>query len=184
MSIFPIHTPDTAPEAARPILEGARRKFGFVPNLLGALAESPAALEASVAVSDILGRSSFDAAEREVVLTTVSATNDCAYCVAAHTAIAELAKVPAEVIAAVSEDRPIDEPRLEALRRFTKIVLDKRGWATEADVQALLAAGFERRHALDVVLAVSFKTLLNYADHIIGTPLDAAFAGTAWQKAS
>ena len=39
MSIFPIHTPDTAPEAARPILEGARRKFGFVPNLLGALAE-------------------------------------------------------------------------------------------------------------------------------------------------
>ena len=34
MSIFSIHTAESAPEAARPILGLAARKFGFVPNLL------------------------------------------------------------------------------------------------------------------------------------------------------
>ncbi len=32
MSIFSIHTAESAPEAARPILGSAARKFGFVPN--------------------------------------------------------------------------------------------------------------------------------------------------------
>jgi len=46
MSIFSIHDEQTAPEASRPILEGAKAKYGFLPNLLGGLASSPAALEA------------------------------------------------------------------------------------------------------------------------------------------
>ena len=34
---YTIHTPETAPEAARETLEGARKAFGFVPNLLGVM---------------------------------------------------------------------------------------------------------------------------------------------------
>ncbi len=47
MSIFSIHTAESAPEASAPILDSAARKFGFVPNLLGALAEAPAAIHRS-----------------------------------------------------------------------------------------------------------------------------------------
>ena len=77
MSVFSIHTAETAPEASRPILNSAARKFGFVPNLLGALAEAPAALQAAVTLIDILARSSFTPTEREVVLITVSTANEC-----------------------------------------------------------------------------------------------------------
>ena len=59
MSIFSIHTEQTAPEASRAILEGAKAKYGFLPNLLGGLAESPAALEAYVTLSGIFDKSSF-----------------------------------------------------------------------------------------------------------------------------
>ncbi len=183
MSIFSIHTAETAPEAARPILDGAARKFGFVPNLLGALAEAPAALQAAVTLIDILARSSFTPTEREVVLITVSTLNECHYCVAAHSTIAGMHKVPAEVIAARRDGRPIADARLEALRRFTKTLVETRGWATEDDVQALLAAGFTRGQAFEVVLGVAFKTLLNYADHLVGTPLDDAFAPQEWTAA-
>ena len=39
MSIFSIHGEQTAPEASRPILEGAKAKYGFLPNLLGGPAD-------------------------------------------------------------------------------------------------------------------------------------------------
>ena len=183
MSIFSIHTPETAPQASRAILDGAKRKFGFVPNLLAALAEAPAALEAAVSLMDALARSSFTPTEREVVLIAVSAKNGCDYCVAAHSTIAGAQKVPAEVIAALREGRPIADPRLEALRRFSETVVEARGWVSEADVQAFLAAGFDRQQVLEVVLGIAFKTLLNYTDHLVGTPLDEAFAAQAWPAA-
>jgi hypothetical protein len=42
---FPVFTPETAPEASRPLLEQTARRLGFVPNLTGELAASPAAVE-------------------------------------------------------------------------------------------------------------------------------------------
>src|SRR3954454_339354 len=48
MSRFPIHDDLTAPEASLPILKGACSTAGQLPNLLGVLAGSPAALKASV----------------------------------------------------------------------------------------------------------------------------------------
>lgn len=41
MPHFPIHTRETAPEAAKPLLDGSVKTFGFVPNLHGVMASSP-----------------------------------------------------------------------------------------------------------------------------------------------
>ena len=40
MSIEPLHI-DYAPEDARPLLEKAKQKYGFVPNILGVMAHAP-----------------------------------------------------------------------------------------------------------------------------------------------
>ncbi len=40
MTDFTIHTTDSAAEASRDLLEGAQPKYGFVPNLIGAMAEA------------------------------------------------------------------------------------------------------------------------------------------------
>ncbi|MCH8137602.1 MAG: carboxymuconolactone decarboxylase family protein [Proteobacteria bacterium] len=180
MSIFSIHGEQTAPEASRPILEGAKAKYGFLPNLLGGLAEAPAALEAYVTLSDIFDKTSLTPAERQVVILATSAENGCEYCVAAHSTIAAMLKVPDDVIEALRDGRPINDERLEALRKYTETVVRKRGWADKDDVQAFLAAGFDRAQVLEIVLGVAFKTLSNYANHLIQTPVDAAFAPRAW----
>ena len=180
MSIFSIHNEQTAPEASRPILEGAKAKYGFLPNLLGGLASSPAALEAYVTLSDIFDKTSLTPAERQVVILATSAENGCEYCVAAHSTVAAMLEVPDDVIEALRDGRPIDDERLEALRKFTETVVKTRGWADEDDVQAFLAAGFDRAQLLEIVLGVAFKTLSNYANHLIATPVDAAFAPRAW----
>lgn len=64
MSRLPILTPDTAPDAARPFLENARQASGFIPNLLGVLANAPAALEAYVTVSGLNAKASLGLPER------------------------------------------------------------------------------------------------------------------------
>jgi uncharacterized peroxidase-related enzyme len=181
---FPVHTTDSAPEAARPILTGAGKNFGFVPNLLGKMATAPALLKAYTQLGALFDQSSFSATERQVVLLTVSAVNGCDYCVAAHTVIAGMQQVPAPVVTAVRDDAPLADPKLEALRRFTAAVVTRRGWPDATDLESFTAAGYGAQQALEVVLGVGMKTLSNYTNHIAGTPLDDAFRPAAWTRAA
>jgi uncharacterized peroxidase-related enzyme len=161
MSEFQVHTPESAPAASRPTLLAAGEKVGFVPNLYGVLAESPTALEAYTTLSAIVDRSSLTSVQRHVVLLTVSRENGCGYCVAAHSTLAVMGKVPAEILAALRRGEPLPNARLEALRAFTAAVVAERGWAGGQPLDAFLAAGFDRAAVLDVVAAVAMKTLSN-----------------------
>lgn len=181
---YTIHNPDTAPEAAREILTSAKKTYGFLPNLLGAMAEAPALVKAYTTLSRIFEETSFSAAERQVVLLTVSYENRCEYCVAAHSVVAAMQKVPDDVVGAIRNGKPIADAKLEALRRYTTAVAASRGWPTEEDTKVFLAAGYGKQQVLEVVLGVGFKTLSNYTNHIAKTPLDEAFRKGAWSKAA
>jgi alkylhydroperoxidase family enzyme len=91
---------------------------------------------------------------------------------------------PAELVAALRSGTPLPDSRLESLRTFTGKLVQRRGWLEDADVQEFLAAGFEQQQVLEVVLGVTQKTLSNYANHLAGTPVDAAFAQFAWKEPS
>lgn len=172
-----LHTPETAPEAARAPLRQVGKMFGRVPNLLATMAESPALLNGYLAVAAAFEGSSFSPLEKHVVLQTVNATNECHYCTAAHSAVAiGVTRIDPAVDSALRELRPLADPRLEALRRFAHAVAQRRGWAGEEEVEAFLAAGYTRAQLLEVVLGVGQKTLSNYVNHLVGTPLDAPFS--------
>lgn len=179
MSKFKVHGADTAPAKSAEWLQQAKSAFGFVPNLLGTFAEAPATLEGYMTLGRIFDGSSFDATERQVVLLTVSRYNDCHYCVAAHTVIAGMQKVPRNVVDAIRDGRAIGDERLEALRRFTTAVVDKRGQVGDEDIASFEAAGFSRQQVLEVILGVAYKTISNYTNHVAQTPLDDAFAAEA-----
>lgn len=59
MSRFAVHTKDSAPVESAPLLESAEQAFGFIPNLLGVFAESPATLEGYLSLSQLVDKSSF-----------------------------------------------------------------------------------------------------------------------------
>lgn len=179
---YPVHSIATAAPAAQPELAGAKSAYGFVPNLLGMMAEAPALLRGYRALSEAFDATSLTPAERQVVLLATSAVNGCEYCVAAHTVIAGMQKVPAPVVEAIRTGRAINEPRLEALRRFTEAVVATRGWPTSEVTAAFVAAGYGSTQVLEVVLGIGLKTLSNYANHIAETPLDSAFAPAAWSR--
>jgi len=182
MTDFPTHTLDTAPAAAKPFLQGAQDALGFVPNLYAAMAEAPALLEGYQALSAIFDTSNLSATERQIILMTNNLLNGCDYCMAAHTTISQGSGVPVDVINALRNDTPIADPKLEALRTFTKVVNETRGWPLETDVRALIAAGYTTQTVLEVVLGTGLKVLSNYTNHIVETDVDAAFAPNTWQR--
>jgi len=181
---YTVHTIESAPAGAKEILEGAKKGLGFVPNMFAVMAEAPALLKAYTTLSGIFDETSLSATERQVVLLTVSYENECKYCVAAHSVISGMQKVPADVVQAIRVGQPIADKKLESLRRFAAAVVTSRGWPSDADTAAFLSAGYGRQQALEVVLGVGMKTLSNYANHIANIPLDQAFASAAWSKAA
>ena len=180
MTEFTLHTKETAGDTGAAAMAQAEQKWGMVPNLIAKMAEAPAVAEAYLALADALGRSSLSPAEAQTVLLSVSRVNECHYCMAAHSAIAEMQQVPAEAIEALRSGSPIPDAKLEALRRFTVSVLEKRGWVSDEEIEPFLAAGFTKGQVLEVILGISMKTLSNYVNHIVQTPVDAAFQAKAW----
>ena len=106
---------------------------------------------------------------------------DCLNDMAAHSVIASMQKVPADVIQAIRNDKPIADEKLEALRTFAATLIEKRGWLSDDDIAAFRSASSSQAQVLEVVLAASLKTLSNYANHLTETPLDDAFSNRAWQ---
>ena len=68
----PLHTQDSAPEGSRELLRGIEDKYGFVPNILKQMAQSPTALDGTAHLMGLMDESSLTPAERWVVLLVVS----------------------------------------------------------------------------------------------------------------
>ncbi len=182
MTCFTVHTNDSAPAEARPDMAAAEDTFGFVPNVLAVLAESPSALGGYLTLTRLLERSAFSPSEQQFLLLAISAVNGCDYCVAAHSLGGDKSGLDAKVIEAVRLGNPVPDSKLRALFDFTKTLVETRGWVPESDIDHFFAAGYSKRHILDAVLAVSLKTLSNYVNHIAGTPLDRALEAGRWKQ--
>lgn len=173
MSRIEIQTIATAAPEAAARLQAAGRASGFVPHLLGVLANAPVALEAYQTLTAINARGSLSAEEREVVQIAAAVGNDCGFCVAGHTRIvtAKLAMDSAD-LEGLRTGGGLATPRLDALASFTREVIHHRGQVSDAALQAFLAAGFSQGQALEVVLGVSLATLCNYANNLAQTPIN------------
>ena len=184
MANFTLHTPETAPEGARDFIAGVEKKMGFVPSLYAVFAENPAVLDAYTQLSDQLAKTGLTPLEQQIVTITASVENECHFCVAAHTTISEAQGLDLTVIDAVREDRPIADPKLEALRVFTKKVVIDRGFVSDTDVDAFLVSGYDRAAVLAVILGVAMKVITNYTNHVAETPVNEAFQQHAWTPKS
>jgi uncharacterized peroxidase-related enzyme len=85
--------PETgAPVKVKAIYDEVKKVLGvpFVPNLFKALAVNPELLEATWnQFKTVMGPGELTRREKELVALAVSATNNCKYCILAHTAAAK-----------------------------------------------------------------------------------------------
>ena len=170
---FRMHEPDQAPEASQTLLHQAAQALGKAPNLERVMAEAPALLEAYVRTWAIFDTTSLDAAERQVVYQVANVENGCAYCRPWHAYLSHLSQMGPEDVIRLRDGEQLSDPKLEALRLFTKSILETRGAIEEGQFNSFLEAGFTRQQALEVVLGLAIKVMSNYTNALAGTPLDA-----------
>lgn len=76
MARLTVHNVESAPEAAKARVETALKNNGFLPNLIGVLANAPAALAMYQEVGALNAATSLTAGEREVVQITAAVLNE------------------------------------------------------------------------------------------------------------
>ena len=167
MPRIPLQTVESAPQESQAFAAKALANNGFLPNLIGVLANAPVALETYLTVSGINARASLTLAEREVVQLTAAALHGCDFCLSGHTAIvAKKAQLDAVTALNLQRGQPTGDARLDAVQTFTKEVIATRGATTDAALAAFRAAGYNDQQALEVVLGVSLATLCNFANNL------------------
>jgi uncharacterized peroxidase-related enzyme len=180
---FALHDQYDAPELLRAALDKLARAAGFVPNHAALLSHSPLLFSAYEELTRLFARSGFSVTEKQLIMLSASRVNNCSYCMAAHTYSAKKQNLPGGLLDALRAGRALEDPRLEALRRFTVELVENRGTMRAATLAAFLAAGYSHEQALEVVLAAALKTITSYADKLAQLPLDEQYAAEAWTAA-
>lgn len=183
---LPLQTIETVADEGRAVLEKAQAQVGFIPNMYKGMVNSPALLETYLyGYAAFREKSGFTPQEQEVVFITVSRENGCEYCVSAHSVIADkMTMVPPAVTDAIRNGSTVPDAKLAALSEFTRVMAETRGLPARSDVEKFLAAGYGEHHILDIILAMSVKTISNFSNHLFHTPLDDMFAGRKWHSSA
>jgi alkylhydroperoxidase family enzyme len=136
MTSFTKHSPETAPEASKPLLEKSQKAFGRIPGLHATMAEAPGLLDGYQRLHQLFLETSFDDDEKTVVWQAINVENECHYCVPAHTGIARMMDVDDAITNALRDETPLPNARLEALRDFTLALVRERGFVSDDRLQA------------------------------------------------
>ena len=143
-----------------------QEKAGFVPNVFLALARRPAEWRAFFAYHDALmlkEEGSLTKGEREMIVTTTSAANQCLYCVVAHGAILRIYEKKPLVADQVSVNylKADITPRQRAMLDFAMKVCERSHEIEDADFETLHAHGFSDEDAWDIAAITAFFGLSN-----------------------
>jgi AhpD family alkylhydroperoxidase len=182
MSIYEIHTVETAPPASKQLLHNLKSTLGMIPNLAASMSESPELLKGFLTIRDIFYRGTFTPAQIQVLALTNAFENGCRYCMALHSAFALKEGVSTASVEALRAGRSPHEPALKALSDFSRELVKRRGHVSDNDLQTLYAAGYSKAQALEVVLGVAVSILPNFAHHITQCPVDGAFRAHVWTE--
>jgi uncharacterized peroxidase-related enzyme len=174
---YPFPDLNTLPEDIRAKILEVQEKSGFIPNVFLAFARRPAEWRAFFAYHDALmvpesvGRTShLTKGDREMIVTTTSAANQCLYCVVAHGAILRIyEKKPLVADQVAVNYRKADiSPRQRAMLDFAMKVCTASHEVEHADFEALHAHSFDDEDIWDITAITAFFGLSNRMASVTG----------------
>ncbi|NPD69173.1 peroxidase-related enzyme [Lichenicola cladoniae] len=180
MSRITVPTYETAPSASQPMLEAVKKQLGVVPNSFRVLSLSPAALQGLLGLNAALVKAlDLKTRERIAIAIAIAQSNSCDYCLSAHSYIGlNLAKIDAAEIA-LNRQGTSSEPKAAAAVAFAVKVNEKRGKISDADVQAIKAAGFSDAQIVEIIAVVAENIFTNLINIAAGTEIDFPVVHTA-----
>ena len=177
---YPVQTIESAPEESQPAIGQLQKVFGFVPNLIGALSNSPVLLNSLVGLFQRVHGGNFSEPEIQILLLTNAVTNSCSWAVAFHSSLALQQGIDRADVQAIRERRLPGNPRYAALSRFARTLIEQRGHLKNEDLATFIEAGFNSELVLEVIAVSAASTITNYGGAITNPPLESVFQEHAW----
>jgi alkylhydroperoxidase family enzyme len=182
MSRFPIHDELTAPEGSLPVLKSALASAGQLPNFLGVLAGSPAALRGYTRFRGELRHGALERPTLERIALAVAEHYRSAPGIAIHSRTARQAGLGIDEVGLAREWESRD-PREAALLRFLKPLVTQRGAPQHLNEEAK-EAGWTDEQLLEAIAVLSlecFTAMVNVAGEI---PVDGSAEETRVLRAA
>ena len=167
---FTVPTRDEVSPANQAIFDNLKKGLGFVPNLYAYYAKNETALGDYLTLQN--RKSTLKAKEREVINLVTSQVNGCRYCQSAHTVLGKMNGFTDDQILELRGGSASFDPKIDALVKFTKAVVENRGHADEATKNNFFAAGYTEASMIDVVIVIGDKIISNYIHSLAEFPID------------
>lgn len=123
-----------------------------------------------------LGAGTLGAKLGEQIAVAVADINDCAYCLAAHTALGRKAGANAAEMTSAQAGRS-DDPKTAAALQFATNVVCRRAKVDAADVNVLREAGFDDGQIMEIMAHVALNLFTNYVNVAFAVPVDFPHVG-------
>jgi alkylhydroperoxidase family enzyme len=183
MSRFQIHDDLTAPEGSLPVLKGAMASGGQLPNFLGVLAGSPAALRAYARFRSELRQGSLTLPTLERIALAVAEHYRSQPGLAIHTRTARQAGVGIDEVAA-ARDWESSDPSQAALLRYLRALVEQRGHAPMHLHEEAREAGWTDEQLLEAIAYVALESLTAMVNVAGEVPVDGSAEGTRVLRAA
>ncbi len=156
---------------SKELLAAIQKKMGKVPVVFQTMSHSSAMLEGYLNLNAAVEKTSLSPKLREKIALVVGETNNCNYCLAAHTAIGEKSGLRNEEMLQARQGQAEDS-KTQAILKFAKAVVQKRGQVADADVNELRKEGVTDQEIVECVLVISINLLTNYFNHVADPTVD------------
>jgi alkylhydroperoxidase family enzyme len=183
MSRFHIHDELSAPENSVPVLKGAMASGGQLPNFLGVLAGSPAALRGYARFRSELRHGSLTLPTLERIALAVAEHYRSQPGLSIHTRTARHAGVGIDEVAA-ARDWESSDPREAALLRYLRALLEHRGHAPMHLHEEAREAGWSDEQLLEAIAYVSIESLTAMVNVAGEVPVDGSAEDTRVLRAA
>lgn len=153
------------------VFESVAKQMGTVPNIIATMANSVPATNAYLEFNQSLSRGSLPAKLREKIALTVGESNQCNYCLAAHTFLGKgLGMTDAETLDARAGQS--NDAREQSALAFSRKVVSERGALTDEDIAEVRRAGYNDSEIVEIVANVVLNIFTNYFNHVANTEVD------------
>ena len=183
MSRFQIHDDLTAPEASLPVLKGAMASGGQLPNFLGVLAGSPAALRGYARFRSELRNGSLGKPTLERIALAIAEHYRSQPGLAIHTRTARAAGIGIDEVAAARDWESAD-PREAALLRYLRALIEHRGDAPMHLHEEAREAGWSDEQLLEAIAYSSLESLTAMVNVAGEVPVDGSVEDTRVLRAA
>jgi len=171
MKTINVPTREQVSPASQLLFDQIKGRLGKVPNLYATVGYSPKALGAFLNFDLVLNQGVLTEKEKEAIALTVSESNECNYCLAAHTLTSSMKGISKEETLSFRRGE-VGDAKLNALVKLAKSIVVNSGRAEPELLTEFFNAGFDETALMELIGLVTARIFTNYVYAITDVPID------------